>query len=67
MPKSNTEFWSAKLSGNVVRDKENGSKLKKSGWKVFVVWECDIRRNLDDTTSSIVKYFKSCEAKFNER
>src|SRR6266478_6594118 len=41
-PKSNTEFWSAKFSGNVKRDKVNQQKLRALGWTVLVVWECEL-------------------------
>ena len=42
MPKTNRQFWKEKLEGNVLRDKKNHNKLKKLGWSVFVVWECQI-------------------------
>jgi DNA mismatch endonuclease, patch repair protein len=43
-PKSNVEFWEAKFSGNVERDSRNLKKLTESGWKVIVVWECELLR-----------------------
>lgn len=46
MPKSNSSFWSEKFKKNIERDKSKISLLKKSGWKVLVVWECEIRENL---------------------
>lgn len=42
-PKTNAEFWQTKRTGNVARDKRNLSSLKKVGWKVLTVWECEIR------------------------
>jgi DNA mismatch endonuclease (patch repair protein) len=48
-PKSNTEFWSAKLRRNVVRDAENLKALLREGWKVLTVWECQVeKRNLTE-------------------
>ena len=47
MPSSNKRFWTEKFSGNVKRDKEQQQLLKKLGWKVFVIWECqtkDVRK-----------------------
>jgi len=44
-PKSNTKFWEKKLGGNVRRDKANYGKLKAMGWRVLVVWECEIRHS----------------------
>jgi DNA mismatch endonuclease, patch repair protein len=48
MPKSNTDFWSEKLQGNVERDRRNDDKLEALGWRVFVVWECDTSESLLD-------------------
>lgn len=39
-PKSNEAFWSEKLASNVKRDKRNQSALRKLGWSVLIVWEC---------------------------
>jgi len=40
LPKSNRGYWKPKLARNVERDAEHIVKLRKSGWKVLVVWEC---------------------------
>ena len=42
-PKSNTEFWQKKFDRNVSRDKKNQANLKATGWRVLVVWECELR------------------------
>ncbi len=42
-PVSNREYWDAKLDRNVARDAANKSKLRKLGWKVIIVWECQIK------------------------
>ena len=42
MPKSNTVFWKAKFERNVQRDAEVRRALKRLGWRVFVVWECEL-------------------------
>lgn len=39
-PSSNTAFWSRKFRENVERDARNIATLRRSGWRVFVVWEC---------------------------
>ncbi|MDY4302314.1 DNA mismatch endonuclease Vsr [Pseudomonas lactis] len=43
-PQTRSEFWAAKFSRNVERDLENVHALEAQGWKVMIVWECDIRR-----------------------
>lgn len=40
-PKSNTGYWNPKLEGNVARDKHNRAALKKAGWDVLVIWDCE--------------------------
>ena len=44
-PKTNSAFWRAKFERNVARDKKNKVALKKLGFKVIVVWECDVRKD----------------------
>ncbi len=42
-PASNSEFWDAKLSGNVERDRRQLLALQAIGWRVGIVWECSLR------------------------
>lgn len=42
-PKSNVRFWKLKLAINRVRDKENVKNLKKMGFRIGIIWECDIK------------------------
>lgn len=42
MPKSNRAFWRAKLLGNVARDRRNSARLRRMGWRVLTIWECDL-------------------------
>ena len=44
IPKSNVEFWTAKLSRNKERDRRQRRELEAMGWRVIVVWECELRR-----------------------
>ncbi|MCI1219563.1 MAG: very short patch repair endonuclease [Bifidobacterium sp.] len=41
-PKSNVEYWSAKLLRNRERDREQHAKLAAMGWRVIDVWECEL-------------------------
>jgi len=43
MPKTRRKFWEDKFLANKTRDKKKVSKLRKSGWRVKVVWECELR------------------------
>jgi DNA mismatch endonuclease (patch repair protein) len=42
-PKTNVRFWNTKFSENVLRDKKNIRRLKRAGWAVLVIWECQTR------------------------
>ena len=46
LPKTRTDFWDEKISGNRARDAKNRELLLHSGWNVLEVYECEIR---DDT------------------
>jgi DNA mismatch endonuclease (patch repair protein) len=41
-PRARAEFWKAKLLANVVRDRRNRRMLRRLGWKIEVMWECQI-------------------------
>jgi DNA mismatch endonuclease (patch repair protein) len=42
VPKSRTSYWFPKLARNVERDAANYKKLRALGWRVLVVWECEV-------------------------
>lgn len=42
LPKSRTDFWHAKLQRNVERDVQHILSLESLGYRVFVVWECEV-------------------------
>lgn len=48
MPSSNSEYWEAKLNRNKQRDCENYTQLGEMGWRVVVVWECELKRDTAD-------------------
>jgi DNA mismatch endonuclease (patch repair protein) len=41
-PSTHAEFWRAKREGTVRRDKSHIEDLRKQGWRVLTVWECEI-------------------------
>ena len=54
VPKTNTEFWMAKVARNQERDQEVWRKLEAKGWSVVIVWECQLKKaNLDDTVARV--------------
>jgi len=42
MPKSNRDYWNAKITRNRERDQLNLTKLEALGWEAWIVWECQI-------------------------
>lgn len=47
-PASNQGYWEKKLNGNKKRDIRNIELLKQQGWKVIVVWECELKKTAVD-------------------
>nr|WP_323804542.1 very short patch repair endonuclease [Bifidobacterium pullorum] len=47
LPKSNVEFWTAKLLRNRERDARQHAELEAAGWRVITVWECELGRKAD--------------------
>ena len=43
-PTSNTDYWTEKFRRNVERDKKTKAALRKLGWRVIVVWECQLKK-----------------------
>lgn len=48
-PKTRTEWWKAKIDGNVARDKDRIRQLEEIGWRVLVIWECELKGSLVET------------------
>jgi DNA mismatch endonuclease (patch repair protein) len=42
-PKTKTSFWSAKFSANVARDRRNSRALRRAGWRILAVWQCQLK------------------------
>ena len=43
-PSSNEDYWVPKILGNVERDQKNHALLIEQGWKVLVIWECQLKK-----------------------
>ena len=48
-PKTRTEFWLEKFDKNVKNDQIKQEKLRELGWKVIVIWECEIKKDMIKT------------------
>lgn len=57
-PKSNSEFWHLKFDGNVSRDLRNLALLRQEGWRVAMVWECALKRSLQDVVATVEEWLQ---------
>jgi DNA mismatch endonuclease (patch repair protein) len=42
-PSTRTEFWNTKFAANVTRDERQQAELRSAGWRVLVIWECELK------------------------
>lgn len=54
-PKTRTEFWLEKFDKNVKNDQIKQEKLRELGWKVIVIWECELKRSFQKTMDKVEK------------
>ena len=60
VPKTNTDFWGNKIEANKQRDCRKIDALQELGWKVIIVWECQLKRNVfSETMSALVSKINS--------
>ena len=57
MPKTRLDFWLPKLEGNKARDTKNQDLLRKEGWEVMIVWECELKKEAE-LASRIVNFLE---------
>ena len=50
IPKTNREFWVAKIRRNMERDKEEQRKLAAMGWHCITIWECELKPKVREQT-----------------
>ncbi|PYV20692.1 MAG: very short patch repair endonuclease [Acidobacteria bacterium] len=57
LPSTRRAFWTKKLQGNQKRDRRQALKLRKSGWKVLTVWQCQLKETkAEDTLSRVISF-----------
>jgi len=55
IPKSNREYWEAKLARNAERDRQAVALLEEKGWRVLVIWECETKDR--DALRTMLRHF----------
>lgn len=58
-PKTNTGYWNAKFMHNISNDTKNQDLLENLGWKVIILWQCDIEKKFDQTMIALISEIKS--------
>lgn len=59
-PKNNAEFWTEKITGNILRDKRNREILVNQGWRVIEIWECELKKSsVQETLDRLVQELRS--------
>jgi DNA mismatch endonuclease, patch repair protein len=57
-PKSNVDFWTRKFTENVERDRRTEEQLSATGWRVMVVWQCELVQKTVETIQKVALWLK---------
>lgn len=58
-PKDNADFWKEKIEKNILRDERNQQDLRKMGWHVIVIWECQLKKTeREETLKNLIEILK---------
>jgi DNA mismatch endonuclease (patch repair protein) len=55
LPQTNTSFWAPKIRGNIARDVRTVAALRRAGWKILTIWQCETK-NAEYIASRIHKF-----------
>lgn len=58
IPKTRQEYWLPKLERNIMNDKKHAGELASAGWKVIVIWECEIAGSFQEIMDKTVATIK---------
>lgn len=61
-PANNAERWQQKFHANTERDVRKESTLRAAGWRVIVVWECELRHGAEKRLQQLVDEIKISKA-----
>ena len=65
-PQTNIEFWNHKIESNIARDKKDIELLEAQGWRVLVVWQCEIKKKNEEQLLAKIKDFLYFGDEFKE-
>jgi DNA mismatch endonuclease, patch repair protein len=58
-PATRPDFWAEKFQANVARDRKYEAVLLAANWRVAIVWECDVKRFVDNAADSLANWLKT--------
>lgn len=58
-PTTRPDFWAEKFNANLTRDLKHEKALLAENWRVAVIWECDIKRSVQDAASELSDWLQS--------
>lgn len=64
-PATRAEYWQSKFQSTVARDRDAERMLKRLGWKVLVVWECEVRSH--DRLGACLRGFLAGQGRFGDQ
>ena len=60
LPDTNAEFWREKIEKNIQRDLASKEALEQEGWRVLIVWECELSKmRFEETINALVEHILS--------
>lgn len=60
VPKTKTDWWLEKIERNKLKDEDSINKLKNDGWKVIIVWECQLKiKKREETLNKLIEELKN--------
>lgn len=54
IPKTRTAWWEAKIKKNILNDEMSHSRLTEEGWKIIVIWGCELKPKVETATLNVV-------------
>ena len=58
MPKTRMNFWQEKFEKTIERDQRKRRELKRAGWRVITVWECDLENDPEIVLRGLARELK---------
>ena len=58
-PKSHRKYWTEKFARNEANDRRHVRRLRRLGWRVIIVWECQLEKHPDTVLTRLQRFLNS--------